>query len=50
MRDKRFNNNGSINIEELNKAYERHFQHYDETKEMGKLIRGIMRAESESRT
>ena len=50
MRDKRFNNNGSINIEELHKSYERHFQYYDEMKEMSKLIAGIMKAESESRT
>ena len=50
MEDKRFNNDGSINIEELNKAYERHFQHYDEMREMSKVIGEVLVAKRESRT
>jgi len=39
---KRFNLDGSINIEELNKAYTRNYRKYDEVIEMRKIIEKII--------
>ncbi|MBI3485308.1 hypothetical protein HY025_00015 [Candidatus Daviesbacteria bacterium] len=43
--DKRFNEDGSINIEELNKAYTRHYSKYDERNEMRKLLDAVVEKE-----